>query len=1796
MTPPLLRIRAASPATPAPSLPTSLTLSHARRLHPGSTRDAGAGEFEAPADDVVRIELDNGFVLWSRADDLLREHGRRTVARDGGAGWTVEALSAPAPGGERGLVGLGIRVLDFFGVDLKKQAAAALGRGFEEKCLGRAPGLYRCALDRFALAPLPARESLPASAGPLLVFLHGTGSSCEGSFGGLWAADNREGALLRSRLAARYGDRVFALEHRTLTESPIANALALVQRLQKGAELHLVSHSRGGLVGELLCLGECTNLDLVEGRLDALFAADRTLSEQIGLGPLDAAAEAARHAAYQADRALLATLLSELKTRQIRVRRFVRVACPARGTTLASGRLDRWLSVLNFLSGHGLFGDAVDFLLAVVKERTDPRTLPGAEAMMPGSALTRLLNHAELSTAADLSVIAGDVEGDSLWQKIKLLATDWFYGADHDLVVNTGSMTGGLNRPAGGARFMRDAGGQVNHFRYFVNAQSVRWLAAGLLRADSEDGGFQPIARAQHEAPRWRGAVARSQTAAEPRPFALVLPGTMGSELSVGGDPVWLDYFALFNGGLRRLDMGAAQVEPGGLVDQFYGPLVEFLARTHRVDVFAYDWRQSVRAAAVRLAERLEALVARAEAEHQPVHIVAHSMGGLVVRALMADGGRGAAVWARIARLPGSRFLMLGTPNFGSHEAVRWLTGHNPTQARLALLDFTQSTTDIIDLVSTYPGLLELLPFADSDPDFADAGLWTALRRQLGAAWRTADAATLKTARDTWDRLRAAAVDARLTCYVAGCQPATVIGYQVSGEDDPWPLGRSRIDFVATARGDGTVSWASGALPGVPVWYAEDTAHDFLCAQTRAFEGYLDLLMTGSTRRLPSAPPAGARAAGADGADFLLRPAPPADGIPQPGDLALFGFGGSPAPVEDAAEIRTVVTVRVRHCELSYARHPVMVGHYAGDTIVSAEASMDRRMDGALSRSQLLGRYPGAAGTHGVFIPREMHQHPQGAIVIGLGEVGELSPGLLQDGVRHALLDFALQVIEWPDDRFGPADGMRTLCVSTLLIGTGAGGMRVRDSVESILRGVNDARRALHDGALAARVDIAEVEFIELYEDIAIQAAAALREVVRGALASDFAWPEQVLGRGHGGRRRVSFDEDASWWHRLEISHDARRDELRFIALTDRARAEISLVGGQLQQVDAFVRQACRSCAADADTARTLFEMLLPHRMKQLAPERRSLVLLVDEVSGRYPWELLEDRWQGGQQPPAVASGMLRQLRTAQYRERPQGATRASALVIGDPAPLGRDFAALPEAAAEARAVAAVLSGGGCAVTELVQAEGRAIMAALHQDAWRILHLAGHGVHEYVLPAATPVEGGAQARTVSGMVIGDGWFLTPGDVEQMRYVPELVFINCCHLGATGGDGGASTDFNRLAANLAMQFIRMGVRAVVAAGWAVDDAAARCFAETLYGALLEGRGFGDAVRLAREATWSRHPRVNTWGAYQCYGDPDYRLDPTGPLHRDSAPPPFSTPSELVAELDNRTSALCIGNHDEPQAWLERCLQRLPAAVREDWLARADVAAAIGLYLGEAGLYAVAAPWLARARASDDGDCPLRVLELAASFSVRAADDAWALARAQNSRTAAPVDDIRRAIADLELLVPSARRSALTGSAYKRLAWMQQGADRLAALEAMALHYGRALEQAERAPGPTVDSYAFLNLWTARLLHARLTDQRLPADVAAAVRAGCVRAREVAAAHPNPDFWSTAVVGDSLLLDALLDGRLAAQEQTAVIAAYRAAFARGGSAREHASVLDHLDFLIDAGVLRAGMKKIRAALGA
>jgi pimeloyl-ACP methyl ester carboxylesterase len=85
---------------------------------------------------------------------------------------------------------------------------------------------------------------------PVLVFIHGVGSSTLGSFGDL-QLDQRD---LWSALERHFTGGIYAFEHRTLSEGPIENALQLLAALPDGIRVSFVAHSRGGLVADLLCL------------------------------------------------------------------------------------------------------------------------------------------------------------------------------------------------------------------------------------------------------------------------------------------------------------------------------------------------------------------------------------------------------------------------------------------------------------------------------------------------------------------------------------------------------------------------------------------------------------------------------------------------------------------------------------------------------------------------------------------------------------------------------------------------------------------------------------------------------------------------------------------------------------------------------------------------------------------------------------------------------------------------------------------------------------------------------------------------------------------------------------------------------------------------------------------------------------------------------------------------------------------------------------------------------------------------------------------------------------------------------------------------------------------------------------------------------------------------------------------------------------------------------------------------------------------------------------------------------
>ncbi|HKP87135.1 MAG TPA: hypothetical protein VJZ26_13615, partial [Blastocatellia bacterium] len=448
-------------------------------------------------DDIVELKFENGDRAWKQwmTVEQLRESIEPQSSR-GAGGQEEQQVRLPhtwaASDTSRGLGTIALKALKIFGIDMPEQVAekgaqkmaAAIARKFESQASeqGHDFGLYRFTDPAEIKAGDKTDDltSLPGS-GPYLIFIHGTASSSVGSFGKLAGTPEWE------QLRGQYGERILALEHRTFSVSPIRNAMDLAKLIPQGAHLHLVSHSRGGLVGELMCLAQAG--DDCRSKFEELTHAFRQKGD-------DDALRAEREQQCKE----LEDLWDLLLKNNLAVERFTRVACPARGTTLVSRRMDNFASgLLNAIElVPGIKGNvAVEMgydwlkalLLTLIKQKADPRELPGIEAMIPDSPLIEFLNHPELNTQADLGVIAGDIQVGNLKLTIPAILGNAFFWAKNDLVVNTKSMSEGINRKEKAYSFF-DQGSLVCHFNYFSNAGTRSRLRDWLLRKDDAPAEF----------------------------------------------------------------------------------------------------------------------------------------------------------------------------------------------------------------------------------------------------------------------------------------------------------------------------------------------------------------------------------------------------------------------------------------------------------------------------------------------------------------------------------------------------------------------------------------------------------------------------------------------------------------------------------------------------------------------------------------------------------------------------------------------------------------------------------------------------------------------------------------------------------------------------------------------------------------------------------------------------------------------------------------------------------------------------------------------------------------------------------------------------------------------------------------------------------------------------------------------------------------------------------------------------------------------------------------------------------
>lgn len=1653
-------------------------------LHPAHARDLMRAQ-QAGAPPATRSGRGDPDVVDVPAE--LRWQGLERAA-DSAADSAADTPRAATRGllGSVLLAGLDI-VRDPGGASLTDLAAQAVAARVDAQVRPGVYALQASALHKLKDSGASPLAALPAADGPLLVFIHGTFSNSAGGFGKLWQQHpQRVAALFR-----HYADRVYALDHPTLTASPIANALMLAQALPAGARLHLVTHSRGGLVAEVLAR-VAANPEFKGEDLSAFS------------GP------------EQRDLKALGKVLGD---RQVRVERVVRVACPARGTLLASKRLDAYLSVFKWtleLGGVPVLPELVQFLAAVAQRRADVETLPGLAAQVPDSALIQWLHAADAALPGQLRVIAGDVQGDSIGSWLKTLLADGFYWTDNDFVVQTRSMYGGAPR-AGGALFLLDRGARVAHNSYFAAERTAEAVCSALMQ--EQPTGFAtigPLSWSGESSSGTRAARRDGGETAAPasdKPAAILLPGICGSHLAVDGKRIWLSFRVI--AGLKKLaypDAPGTTVSADGAIGPIYDDLAQHLSRTHEVIEFSYDWRRPLEEEAQRLAQVAEAALAAREGSGQPVRFVAHSMGGLLVRTLQLEAPE---LFERLMARPGARLLMLGTPNAGSWAPMQVLSGDDTFGNTLVAFGAPFQDAKARALMAAMPGFLQLqAALTDADAGLADSATWQRLADQDLAAVR---------AHNQWHSDRT-----QLAAYTWGVPPQAVLDQALrlrqrldAQRDAELPRFADRIVLVvgrarftpdgfafdageglaylnAVEAGDGRVTRASARLPGVRTW-AVDCEHGSLPDHESAFAAYTELLVEGQTSKLNAMgelPPV-QRGGPTDAAPFVghvrSRPSRQRNSVAPP--QRESSIGALPTALVNAEDVEVnapaapaaagsaaLLAVTVVNGNLAFNRLPLFLGHYRALSLTGTERVVDDLIGGTMNTALQLGAdsYPEACGTHRVFVNTRRDParpagwaNPPAAIVVGLGEEGKLRDAMLVGTVCQAVLGWLQREAE--ERRRGQHQGDDVALAATLL-GSGGIGVSTGGAARAIVQGVVEANERV---AGSGWPQVKRLELVELYLDRASEAWREL-SLTAGTRRSHFTI-EPAIRFGTGPLRRpLDHGYRGTEYDFVRVTRSAN-GLLEFALDSRRARTEVRAQSTQAALVDDLVGAAASDTNSDDQLGRTLFQLLVPPTVEPFLRSTSGILLEVDRGAAAIPWELLDTPQDDAQVEAdevwSLRTGLLRKLRVSDSDIdcRRDAIADDDVLVIGEPDLAGRGgYGKLPAALAEAKAVIAALERSGRIEPQRIgvslQETARPVINWLLQRRWRIIHVSGHGE----MPDET---------TPGGVVLSGKSFLGPNEIGAMRTVPELVFMNCCHLAALASAPAASgaeprRPFNapQFAATVAEKLIRMGVRCVIAAGWAVGDEPARVFASCFYERLFAGATFGVAIADARRA--AKALGGNTWAAYQCYGDPAWRYTKGV---SDAQQPTLSLQHqyEVIASPLGLTLALeqlamdAKWRRGSSEAQLTR-IRHLEDRFAAQWKSIGAVGEAFGVAYAEAGALDEAIDWFRTAVGCNDASASLKTSErLGSLLASQALIDLQAKGRrASEQCRAAARAQAQEGLFILEALntmQKTVERECLIGSACRRMALIERmsgnNMQEIEQLERMETAYASAVALAE-----------------------------------------------------------------------------------------------------------------------------------
>lgn len=948
----------------------------------------------------------------------------------------------------------------------------------------------------------------------------------------------------------------------------------------------------------------------------------------------------------------------------------------------------------------------------------------------------------------------------------------------------------------------------------------------------------------------------------------LILPGIMGSKLGYGtfplGDNIWLDPLDIALGRLTELKIGSGKrIRPQGAILLAYLSLkLRLRIAGFNADFWDYDWRQSLKGLGVQLAATIESSA-------KPMHLVAHSMGGLVARACFLAEPKNLR-----------RVVMLGTPNLGSYAPVQSFRGTYSVVRKLARLDLRHSLIELVDVFASFPGLIEMIPAPDSGgtSNLFDLANWptagqTPAPAALAAAARVQQALPKK-------------MNGVDIVMVAGVQQQTVVNARLDADE---------FVYTVTDEGDGTVPLRLAELTGAKHFYVAEE-HGKLPGNNRIQRALPSLIATGDTIELDRDPPqrrAGLVREYRESETPVPSDAPISVNMPSvaeqreliselvaPQEVPLspaaapanFARTTPSAFAEDAFSQHLIIgRGRERRLELILVHGDItevdadcyVVGLFKAVAPTGAASALDRAMGGRISNLVARRMFSAEVGEVSVLPNGRRVMRAQNIAFVGLGSIDSFTAetlALVGENVARTFVAAGLDDIAIvPFGGASGADGLNML--RNLLVGflTGLSDSdsegrfrsliiceRDTERFDFINRSVRDlSQRPLFDGV---ELTLREVHLPQRASEPRVPVPATTERIyllVREAAESEAdreVLPPLVASLLTSGDKAAI----------LSGVQPGDPDELQT----------------HLDQLGTF--SGLTSARADAYGERLCEIVLAPSLATALKGyKEQHLVVVHDAGASRIPWETL--RIDGIS--PALNGGLSHRyeapnLSVAKWLERRQLSERLSVLLVIDPT------GDLQGARDEGDRIGELLGRLGAAATVKEMRGDRArkneLLQCFSSGAFDVVHYAGHAFFDPDQPSR------------SGLLCAGREVLSGLDLAGVGNLPMLMFFNACEAARVRGlqDGERNdpplSEVVRRGTGFAEALLRGGIANFIGTYWPVNDASAEVFAKKFYEKLISGANLNDAVLRGREAVKESQPRPQDWADYVFYGDPDFRL--------------------------------------------------------------------------------------------------------------------------------------------------------------------------------------------------------------------------------------------------------------------------------------------------------------------------------